>query len=441
MIEQFKYLPYSGRRYKVSINGTLYTSEGVEVATLSKNNNLYVKIEWIFGYIEYNLASLVLYTFNLVKLPDHLFHEIVPLYVDSDFTNLSIVNLLYKFKSGKLEVENYPGFYYIPFYTDYAINIAGELINITTGKFKLWSVTKPDHKKNSTGGYFYSRVVNENGFSKTLFQHRALCLVFKDYDEKINSLVVNHRDGNPSNNDLDNLEFTTYYLNNLHAVETGLRGDNKPVLCKNLKTNEILRFSSINACGRFFNQPRAGFVYNRLKFNPTKVYSDMLVFKYDDGTPWPDFDTSKIQRIADNEDYIARNVFTGQLVIFNTVKDGERLFSVKSETIHSHVKKRLLIPVNGWNFRYIEENSDWPQHTKYHLKIYEKYPIYPPDGVFCLDKETNEKIFFESVAICCNKFGFNKSYLHSLMKTKKLYKDKYLFELFDIRKNLGLPTE
>lgn len=439
MIEEFRYLPWCGRRYKVSLLGEIFDSFGNRIATFSKDKNLYVKIEWILGCREYNLASLVLYTFDLVKLPDYLFDEIVPLYSDTNYKNLSPVNLLYKFKSGKLKVENYPGFHYIPFFTNYAINLNGDLININTGKFKLWSITKPDPKKNSTGGYLYSRVINEQGFSKTLFQHRAICLVFKDYDSNVNSLVVNHKDGNTSNNTIDNLEFTTYLLNNIHAVETGLRGDNKPVLCKDLKTGKVLRFKSIGSCGKHFNQPRAGFITHRLYKTPNKVYSDMLVFKFDDGLPWSEFDTSKIHHTADNEDYIARNVFTGQLVIFSSSKEGERLFSVKSETILSHVKSRLLIPANGWNFRYKNESEEWPNHTGYHLKIYDKYPIYPPDGVICIDIENNKETFFESAAICCNKFGFNKSYLYNLMKHKKHYNNKYLFKFFDLRKNLGPP--
>ena len=434
-----EYLPWSGRRYQISPIGEIKDSSGNSIETFLKDGHLHVRLCWVLGTRDYNLASIVLITFGKIKIPEYLFDEIVPLYKDSSITNLSPVNLLYKFKSGKLEVQDFPGFYYIPFFSDYAINSAGDLINITTGKFKVWSITKPNEIKNSTGGYRYSRVVNEEGYSKCLFLHRAMCLVFLDYDSSIDGLVVNHKDGDPSNNELSNLELVTHLRNNIHAVEVGLRGDNKPVLCKNLRTGEIMQFPSIGACGRHFNEPRAGFIHHRIFKSPTKVFSDMLVFKLDDDKPWPDFDMTKIAISGINDNYVGRNVFTGDLVIFNSCSDNR--FGVKAATILNHVKNKIKIPVNGWNFKYLDDKEPWPIHSEKHLKIYSKYRIYPPDGVQCIDIESNEETFFESVSICCQKFTFQKNVLYSLMKSKKPYKGKYVFELFDIRKNLGHPAE
>jgi hypothetical protein len=153
-------IPWSGRRYFLNGIGELTNQKGEFIETFERNGERFVVLEWLLGQREYSVAVLVLVTFGLVQIPDHLLDEIIPLYKDGSATNLSPSNLLYKFKSGSLQVENFPGFYYIPFYNEYAINIKGELINIKTGKYKSWSITKPIPEKNQTGGYLYSRVVN-----------------------------------------------------------------------------------------------------------------------------------------------------------------------------------------------------------------------------------------------------------------------------------------
>lgn len=436
-------IPSSGRRYYVSEIGEIFNNTGTLIKPIKKDGELYVELDWVLGRRYYKCSILVLITYKLISIPDHLLDEIITLYRDDSKTNVTPQNLLYKFKNGRLQVEDYPGFFYIPFYNDYAINENGDLININTGKFKSWSITKPSPDKNQTGGYRYSRVLNNLGFSKILFQHRALCLVFKDYSSNIEKLVVNHIDGKPQNNKLDNLELVTYQRNNIHAVEIGLRGDNKPVFSKNLLTGEIIKFESVSGCNRYYTGSNVGFVSHRLNNCYGKVYSDMLLFKYDDNTEWPDInlETVKIDRTGRPEDISARNVFTGDVILFTGAPSGFNLTGVKAATILSHIKENKVIPVNGWNFRYFNDNIEWPKHNERNLRIYSKFPIYPPDGVIVTVVETGEEIFFESVALMNQYFRINKTVFYYYENTKKLFLNKYRFDLYRLRENLGHPTE
>jgi hypothetical protein len=438
MFDTQRPIPWSARRYFINGIGEVTTASNELILPFEKNGELYIKLDWVFGSRDYLVAVLVLVSFELVKIPEYLLSEVIPLYRDNSKTNLAPNNLLYKFKSGKLEVEKYPGFYYIPFYVDYAINCNGDLINISSGKYKSWSITKPNLEKNQTGGYLYSRVINDLGFSKTLFQHRALCYVFKDYESNVETLVVNHMDGIPWNNALDNLELVTYQRNNIHAVEIGLRGDNKPILSKNLETGEILKFKSINACGSFYGQPRAGFVAHRLKYGSGKVYSDMLQFKLDDGSPWVEIDLNKstVNRVGKSEDIQAKNVFTGDNIIFSGAPNGFALTGVKAATILSHVRDNKIIPVNGWNFRWFGSDIVWPKHSERHLKIYSKYPIYPPDGAIINNTKTGEETFFESVALACQFLKITKSTFHDYLKSQRILCDKYRLELYKLRETI-----
>lgn len=440
MLENKRYIPYSGRRYSVDQYGNIYENDKVLEPQL-EDGHLVVELNWVEGKKKYYISVLILICFDKLKLPDHLYSKVIPLYRDGNYKNLHPVNLIYRYKNGPLEVENYPGFYYIPLYNDYAINLKGDLINISTGKYKQWSVTKKGGNKNQTGGYYFNRVLNDQGFSKILFLHRALCMVFKEYDHKVLDMVVNHLDGCPWNNSLDNLEWTTYKLNNIHAVEIGLRGQNKPILMKNLKTGEEKRFSSIGSCARYLGSERDTFISNRLKQNPIKVFEDMLVFKYDDGEPWPLISLDKIHRWGDGSDIIARNVFTGQLIIFKGCSQGEKITGVKKATILRHVREEMIIPISGYNFRYLQDNIEWPKHTDRHLMIYRKYPIYPPDGAIIKNIETGEETFMTSTAEAMNKLGISKSKFHEIARSKVLFKDKYLLALFNIRKTLSPPAE
>ncbi|QGK90421.1 HNH homing endonuclease [Acinetobacter phage vB_AbaP_APK44] len=63
--------------------------------------------------------------------------------------------------------------------------------------------------------------------------HRLVMAAFLGSSE----LEVNHKDGNKSNNRLDNLEYVTSSENKLHALETGLKIYNKPTTGLKTKRN------------------------------------------------------------------------------------------------------------------------------------------------------------------------------------------------------------
>ena len=60
-----------------------------------------------------------------------------------------------------------------------------------------------------------------NGKRETMCVHRLVATYFVDKPEGKD--VVNHKDGNKSNNHYSNLEWVTYAENNAHAIETGLK--------------------------------------------------------------------------------------------------------------------------------------------------------------------------------------------------------------------------
>lgn len=73
-----------------------------------------------------------------------------------------------------------------------------------------------------SGGYRYVGLYESPGNVTNHRIHRLLMLNFS-YKEGCEDLVVNHIDGDPSNNSLSNLEWCTVTENTMHSLRTGLR--------------------------------------------------------------------------------------------------------------------------------------------------------------------------------------------------------------------------
>lgn len=74
-------------------------------------------------------------------------------------------------------------------------------------------------------GYQYVHLV-KNRIIQTVKVHRLVALHFLPEDPT--RLIVNHKDGNKINNQLNNLEWCTHRENLTHALTTGLRRRSKP---------------------------------------------------------------------------------------------------------------------------------------------------------------------------------------------------------------------
>ena len=79
---------------------------------------------------------------------------------------------------------------------------------------------------------------------KGLYIHRIVANAFLPNPQNLPQ--VNHKDGDKTNNKVDNLEWCTNSENQIHAVDTRLRKDSKMVRC--IETGE--EFTSILQCAK-----------------------------------------------------------------------------------------------------------------------------------------------------------------------------------------------
>lgn len=101
--------------------------------------------------------------------------------------------------------------------TQYQVYEDGRVFNIITNRWLKPYIRRL--KRNNTDRVLISIYINNK--CRQLFLHRILAECF--IPNLLNLPHVNHKDGNPLNNELSNLEWSSVKDNNIHAIDTGLR--------------------------------------------------------------------------------------------------------------------------------------------------------------------------------------------------------------------------
>lgn len=131
-------------------------------------------------------------------------------------------------------------------YRNYAVRSNGEIVNTDTGLVLAQRICK------STG----YKMVNlwSNNKRRSCCVHRLLALAF--IDNPTLERDVNHKDGNKTNNRLDNLEWVSHRENTLHAINIGLFSpsftkrtyNRKRIVC----CNDNKQFDSVRSAAEFY---------------------------------------------------------------------------------------------------------------------------------------------------------------------------------------------
>lgn len=179
-----------------------------------------------------------------------------------------------------VETLDYPGFYVIPYYSDYVISRDGKLLKKSNSMYIEASRT--------TLGYYTFRMADDSRKTSNVLRHRILSIAFLEYPADVNSLDVNHLNGVKGDDFLDNLEWCTRSRNMDHAYDMGLRTDNIPVQIKDTNTNMVYIFRSCSDAGEFCDVTGTT-ITNRIKSGAENIYNGYQ-FRYhpcDDVWPSP----------------------------------------------------------------------------------------------------------------------------------------------------------
>ena len=129
-------------------------------------------------------------------------------------------------------------------FEDYQIDTNGIVYN------KNGTIKKTRIRKDT--GYEDTVLVNKDGNIFCRKVHRLVAIQFIPNPD--NLPVVNHKDGNRTNNNVDNLEWCTPKYNSEHSIKILKHGTMKKIIGIDIDTNEIIyRFDSLADAGRFFS--------------------------------------------------------------------------------------------------------------------------------------------------------------------------------------------
>lgn len=160
-------------------------------------------------------------------------------------------------------------------YENYSISSNGVVKNERTNKIKIPT-------SNYSGkGYLYVDLYNK-GKKKRFYIHRLVAQYF--ISNKENKPYVNHKDGNPKNNTVENLEWCTPLENVIHAskiiktmkqYEIANNNRKKSIYQIDLNTNKIINsFNSIREAERGTGIPSSNIIgVLKHRQNRTKSYT------------------------------------------------------------------------------------------------------------------------------------------------------------------------
>lgn len=402
----------SGGDFYININGKVLDKWGEEVPMKTNDNgDCAVNVVSWDGHREYRILDLMAIQFKDLHIPKINYNDIVAFPVDGDKNNLHAKNVGYRFKD-KIEVADFPGFYYVPAFTKYAVNVSGLLLNVNKRKIVDWYITKPAAEKNIKGGYYTYKYYMQ-GSPYEMGRHRAMMLTFKQYPDDCDRLVVNHINGIPGDDRLDNLEWMTRGQNNTHAYVSDLKNQHKRVLCRDVLTGVVVEHYSISECARVLGYPTDETIRYRLnQCDFCKVFQDGKQLKYkDDPRDWviPEDPAQAVEDAKEYVEVISRDCRTLEEMPHFSTTNAARFTGVKVATIASRINKDDRSPLFGYQFKRLNDTRPFPAFTE------DEYKASLIPSAFKVEARnllTKEERLFDSVNTAARTIGnLNISYV------------------------------
>lgn len=234
------------------------------------------------------------------------------------------------------ECVAHPGFYHVPENDQVVASPDGQFINLRTGRF-----IKPGPIYDG----YWKISIHYQGKTQNWYVHRIMARTFvprpkRHLDKDYSLLEVNHKNGDKSDNTIENLEWVTPSENNNHALDNFMTSYT-PVLAKHILTGGIMSFPTTLACSKAFQISNRRLRKHLKSKEAAKKTKNWFVFKYDDGTPWPDLREKDHQQ--DNWDvrygiWYAKNKQSGKVWFNNSIADLCEILGYK----YSSIQKRFI---------------------------------------------------------------------------------------------------
>lgn len=279
----------------------------------------------------------------------------------------------------------------VPGFISISVDVNGNVISTLTGK---------GVEKYITPHGYYDVCIWDPRYQtfRNVSIHRLVALAWVGTKDPATNHVVNHKDGNKLNNKAYNLEWTTHKKNAQHAVDTGLRPDACPGKAKDIYTQEVFEFPSIQALRTFLgNKDTSKEIEFAQGVRANKLYAGKYEIRVGNDTrPWVYGETSV-------------NIEASRYII--TVIDGEK-------TLQFNGTRSVIKHYKLWNL--ITNSADQivkvllEKHPDLKVSVVDQYESRP---IEVLEVKTGNVTVFPTARSIEREFGICKSMV--LLTTKR----------------------
>lgn len=271
--------------YHILPNGRTYKGKVLQTHKESKLGPT-ISIEGV----DVLVAVLTSIAYKGYIIPVKLWSKLKLYYADGDINNVSPHNIAHQMYPDEVHVvftdEPETKYKIIPNFTRYGMSDTGIVRRIADGRRSV-----PYRRKDgyvTLGLYSDIRQTTTN-----MLRHRLRCLVYTDYPINMDDLDINHINGIPGDDWLDNLEWVTRTYNNNHAVDLKLNTQAKTIRAINILTREVIVSESLQRLCRLTGSS-PGAVCEQLKLSDvTNIRPPHYKYSYNTNPDWGELIPSK----------------------------------------------------------------------------------------------------------------------------------------------------
>lgn len=306
--------------------------------------------------------------------------------------------------------------YDIPNIENYKINRQGDVWSVKSKKFL--------NKLSSGRGYVYYILYNGNKH-RSYFRHTLLCMTFKPVDNYEN-MTVDHINGIPGDDRLENIEFVTIKENIKRYRNKFKTKEYKPVVVRYCLEDKEIEYSSFIDAAKALNVHRYE-VLRRLGLESGFVFKDYTQIKYKcDGRPFLKFDDYEKAREKYNNVHKVRlyNHFTNEERVFNSCVEVSYFLKLKPSTISVRLNtEENKVMTGGWELKYYYDDTPWSSLTEVE-KIRLKHGAITTRPVIVIDTKKSIEQRFNSIHDAAKFYNMSPSSIHYRISKNSITPDE-----------------
>lgn len=291
-------------------------------------------------------------------------------------------------------------FRYVPGFTGLAVDKQGTVLNTETNEI-LTPVL-------DFSGYLFIRC---GGLS--IRHHRLVALAWVRNPSIYSRQFINHKNGDKTDNSIENLEWVDEQHNNRHAQQVGLNPQTVKVRMRNFYTKEIIEVHSLNEAAKICGKTGAKFSINIKNRNPSRLFGEWEIKLEGDTSPW----------FYEDRNEIAKN---GRYHIEVTEEDGTfREFRDHRDFIKFYKLWNLGMSIHGLSTVLKDRRPGIS------IKITKKGT---ERAVIIFDLETNKKTTYETVKKASRDIGLATGSITNacLANNNRVVKSRWICKFLDM---------